>query len=300
MSVQLSPDSASMLDPRRRRVAILANPRAGTGKAHRLIQALDGALRSRGFEPLLCWQREELSELAGDGELRCVVAAGGDGTLLEVLNRAPGLPVTLLPLGNENLVAGYLKLGRSPGQLAEVIEAGRLRRVDLARSNGRLFCVMAGVGVDAEVVRRVHDRRRGHINKLSYVVPTLQAFSGYPYPAIEVEVEDTGERLRGAMVFVFNLPRYALGLPLPAGADPCDGALNLYVFERPGLLHLARYLRAIVGGRQDSLADYQHRVVRRVRLWSAEPAPLQTDGDPAGWLPASLEVVPQALTLVVP
>jgi diacylglycerol kinase family enzyme len=291
------------LDPRKKCVAILANPRAGTGKSQRVVKALVGALRSRGFEPVLCWQREELTELASGArarELRCVVAAGGDGTLLEVLNRAPGLPVTLLPLGNENLVARYLKLQRCGRQVAEVIAAGRLRRVDLARSNGRLFCVMAGVGVDAEVVHRVHGRRRGHINKLSYVVPTLQAFSCYPYPPIEVEVEDTGERLRGAMVFVFNLPRYALGLPLPAGADPSDGQLDLYVFERPGFLHLARYLHAIVRGRQDTLTDYQHRVVRRVRLWSAQPAPVQIDGDPAGWLPASLEVVPQALTLVVP
>ena len=291
------------LDPHRKRVAILANPRAGTGKSRRLVQALVGALRGHGFEPLLCWEREELTALTQGpraGELRCVVAAGGDGTLLEVINRAPGLPVTLLPLGNENLVARYLKLARCGRQVAAIVAAGRLRRVDLARANGRLFCVMAGVGVDAEVVHRVHHRRRGHINKLSYLVPTLQAFNSYSYPVVEVEIEDTGERLRGAMVFVFNLPRYALGLPLPVGADPSDGQLDLYVFERPGLMHLARYLYAIVRGRQDRLADYQHRVVRRVRLSSAQPAPLQADGDPAGWLPASLEVVPAALTLVVP
>src|SRR5262249_48014573 len=141
--------------------------------------------------------------------------------------------------------------------------------------------------------------RHGHINKLSYVLPILQTLGSYPYPMIEAEVEETGERLRGAMAFVFNIPQYAMGIPVARGADATDGRLDLYVFERPGLRHLARYLLAILFGRQHQLPDFQHRAVRRVRLWSNQRAPLQIDGDPAGWLPASLEVVPQALTLLV-
>jgi len=283
-------------------VAILANPRAGTGKSHRLVEALVGVLRGRGFWPHLCWRREELTALVEGGaadELRCVVAAGGDGTLLEVLNRAPGLPVTILPLGNENLVARFCGLRRSARKVADIVTSGQLRRTDLARVNGRLFCLMAGAGFDAEVVHRVHKRRRGHISKLSYVLPILQALGSYAYPMIEAEVEETGERLRGALALVFNIPQYALGLPVARGADAADGRLDLYVFERPGLKHLARYLLAILLGRQERLPDFQHRSVRRLRLWSDRRAPLQTDGDPAGWLPASLEVVPQALTLVV-
>jgi diacylglycerol kinase family enzyme len=295
-------NGADTLHPGRKRVAILANPRAGTGKAQRLVEGLRGALRSRGFSPVLCWQREEFTDLvARDGEeLRCAVAAGGDGTLLEVLNRAPGVPVTVLPLGNENLVARYVRLSRDVRLLADTVAAGRLYHTDLARINERLFCVMAGVGIDAEVVRRVHRRRRGHINKLSYVVPTLQALGGYAYPSVEAEVVDTGERLRGAMVFVFNIPRYAMNLPLAEGAQPSDGLLDLYVFERPGLWGLARYLPAIARGRQANLPDYHHRAARRLRLWSDRPAPVQTDGDPAGFLPAAFEIVPRALTLVVP
>jgi diacylglycerol kinase family enzyme len=301
MTANQTPTPPEALPADKTQVAILANPRAGTGKSHRVVEALVGALRGRGFAPHLCWQREELSDLVehGASELRCVVAAGGDGTLLEVVNRAPGLPVTLLPLGNENLVARYCRLKRSARQTADVIAAGRLRRTDLARVNGRLFCLMAGAGFDADVVHRVHERRHGHINKLSYVLPILQAMSSYSYPLIEAEVEETGERLRGAMAFVFNIPQYALGLPVARGADAADGRLDLYVFERPGLLHLSRYLLAIVLGQQHRLPDFQHRNVRGVRLSSDRRAPLQIDGDPGGWLPASLEIVPQALTLVV-
>jgi YegS/Rv2252/BmrU family lipid kinase len=296
----MSLDSA--LDLTRKRVAILANPRAGTGKSQRLVESLFGALRGRRLSPLLCWEREKLSELVQNGEaqeLRCVVAAGGDGTLLEVLNRAPGVPVALLPLGNENLVARFCRVPRDPHQVANTIVAGQTRCTDLARLNDRLFCVMAGVGVDAEVVHRVHAARKGHINKLSYAVPILQSLSGYRYPRVDVEIVETGERLQGAMVFVFNIPQYALSLRLAPGADPADGLLDVYVFERPGLRALMRYLSAVVRGKQLGLPDHHHRTAKQVRLTSSERAPIQTDGDPAGFLPATLAVEPAALTIVV-
>jgi diacylglycerol kinase family enzyme len=289
------------LDPHKKRVPILANPRAGTGKSQRLVLALVSALRGRGLVPLLCWQREELAGVvsADKGDVRCVVAAGGDGTFLEVVNRAPGLPVTALPLGNENLIARFCGLDRSSTRLADIIAAGRLLRTDLGRADGRLYCLMAGIGFDAEVVRRVHQRRRGHVNKLSYVVPVLQALGAYRYPLFEAEVVETGERLRGAMAFVFNIPRYALNLRLAPGADPADGRLDLYVFERPGVWNLLRYFRAVLFGRQLRLPDCKHRTVEKVRFTSPVPVPVQVDGDPGGVLPASFEVVPRALTVVV-
>ena len=172
--------------------------------------------------------------------------------------------------------------------------------MDLARINGRLFSLMAGAGPDAEVVHRVHAARQGHINRLTYVWPTIQALWSYSFPIVEAEIEESGECLTGALVFVFNLPQYALNLPLAREARPDDGLLDLLVFERPGIPNLLRYLARVVGRRQHTLRDYQHRLVRRVRLSSASDAPLQTDGDPAGVLPATIEVVPGAFTLLVP
>src|SRR5262249_50705980 len=172
---------------------------------------------------------------------------------------------------------------------AEVIVAGTVRKFDLARANGRHFCLMASVGLDAEVVHRVHRRRRGHINRLSYAVPLLQAMQNYPFPIVDVEFGGTGERLRGATVFLFNLPRYGLGLPIAAGGSAEDGLLDVCVFERPGRLELIRYLAAVVTRRHRNLPDFFHRRAKRVRLSSEEAAPMQTDGDPAGWLPRVVE-----------
>jgi diacylglycerol kinase (ATP) len=184
--------------------------------------------------------------------------------------------------------------------LADAIATGWVRTFDLARTDRRLFCLMASVGIDADVVHRVHRRRRGHINRLSYLVPALQAIQNYRFPSVEVEIDESGECLQGAAVFVFNLPEYALQLPIATDGSAEDGLLDLCVFEKPGLFRLLRYLKAIILRKHGDLPDFQHRRVRRVRLCSNGSAPLQTDGDPAGCLPASIEVLPGALPLVVP
>jgi diacylglycerol kinase (ATP) len=298
-------DVDGRLDAARRRVVVLANPRAGAGSSRAHVDELAACLRERRLEPQVCWQREEFSaavRTAGE-ELRCVVSAGGDGTLVETLNRAPGQPVALLPVGNENLVARFLNIERSGQKLAHIIAGGAYSRLDLARAESdggsRLFCLMAGAGFDAEVIHKVHRRRHGHIDKSTYVWPIIQTLRRYNYPLMDVEVLDSGERLRGALVFVFNLPKYAMDLPLAPEARGNDGCLNLCVFERPGIANLFRYFSSILRGRRDKVRDFHHRFVRRVRLTAGATVRLQTDGDPAGCLPVTIQVVPAALTLVV-
>jgi YegS/Rv2252/BmrU family lipid kinase len=284
----------------RREVLVLANPLAGTHGRRGHVRELEQALRDRGLEATLCG-REELSDLVQARQgVRCVVAAGGDGTLNEVLNRAPGTPVAILPLGNENLMARHFRLSRSAARLAEAVARAPGRCLDLARINGRFFSLMAGVGIDAQVVHDVHRERRGHINKLNYVLPALRALRSWSYPTVEVVIEETGEVLHGATVFLFNLPLYGLGLPIAPGARADDGLLDLVVFERPGFVNLLRYLRAILNRTHEKLPDVRCRRVKGVRLSSEHPVPVQTDGDPAGMLPVLIEVAPAALRLLLP
>lgn len=286
----------------KRKIAILVNRRAGSGNAQRLVRQLIHSLQRRQFEPHLCTELEELSRLMEDDHTQwhCAISAGGDGTLLEVVNRTQGVPISILPLGNENLVAKYVGLIRSGTFLAETIAEGRRYETDLASINGRIFSVMASIGIDADVVHRVHRQRRGHIGKQHYVVPTFQALSNYAYPPIEVEIENTGERLQGAMVFVFNIPQYALNLPIAQKAHPSDGQLDVYVFQKPGMPSLLRYLWNVVRGRHLNLPDVEHRQATKVHLRADKPTPVQIDGDPAGALPVTVQILPKALTLIVP
>jgi diacylglycerol kinase family enzyme len=283
-------------------VVILHNPLAGKCDHPRPVRNLVEALKALELKPSVCRGLGEMSEWVNSrpDQLRCIVAAGGDGTFNAVVNRASGVPVTLLPLGNENLAARYFHVGRSAGRLAQAIAAAPVRQLDLGRVNGRLFSLMASVGFDAQVVHDVHHARRGHINKWNYVGPIMRALSSYPYPVIEVTIEETGEQLEGALVYFFNLPMYALDLPIARAARADDGCLDLLVFQRPGVVNMARYLGALVLGYHACLPDVQVRRVKRAQVRSKQPVPIQIDGDPAGSLPVTIEVAPAALNLIAP
>jgi diacylglycerol kinase family enzyme len=284
----------------RREVIILANPLAGTRSRRRIVHDLAAALREHRLEVILCTQREELADLVASrsDQLRCIVASGGDGTLNEVLNRAPGTPVAILPLGNENLVARYFHQGRSAKRLADAIASAPVRHLDLGRAQGRFFSLMAGFGLDARVVHDVHRNRRGHLGNLGYVLPALRAVGTYSFPTIEVAIEETGEQLRGTMVFLFNLPVYGAGLPIGRKARGDDGWLDLLVFQRAGVFSVARYLAAIFSRCHETLPDVQYRRVKRVDLSAEQTVYAQIDGDPAGVLPMTVEVVPAAWHLL--
>jgi diacylglycerol kinase (ATP) len=285
-----------------RDVPILANPTAGRGPSRRAVEELVDELRRRGLRPAICHGREEFSAClsARGAAVCCVVAAGGDGTVSEVLNRAPGLPLAVLPAGTENLVAREFGIGRDGRGLAAVIAEGRVRCLDLGRANGRSFALMASAGIDAAIVHDLHRSRRGHITHLTYLPSVGRAMLAYRFPRLEVEIEETGERLRAVQAFVFNLPRYGLGLPIGPEARPDDGRLDLYLMQRPMVADILRLLRAIVTRRNRDLPPSEHRAIRRAMIRSERPVPFQVDGDPAGYLPVTVEAVPCGMRLVVP
>ena len=99
---------------------------------------------------------------------------------------------------------------------------------------------------------------------------------------------------------IANLPQYAMGLPIAPGAVGDDGLLDLRLFERPSGFQMFRYLYKVARREHESLPDVRVGRFRRLRIGSKTPVPIQCDGDPAGWTPAEVSVLPGALTLFVP
>lgn len=281
---------------------------------------------------------ERANLLFADGRLRVLLGVGGDGTAAELVNRtAIGTPVSLLPAGTANLLAKHFHLPFRPQKAAEMIESGATLTLDAGRANNRLFLVMVSAGIDADIVSKVHQRREAnyqkqtkkgaHISYLSYIKPIFSSISSYSYPLINVRLSsnvemnsrlDSNEKLEnnrnemqsfpkefkkewGKWTFVFNLPRYGWGVTLVPHCLGNDAQLDYCFFRRGGLIaSLWNVGMAQFGG--------LHRFLPNTRLgkatvlqWSSESAiPFQLDGDPGGFLPVQIEVVPQRFTLVAP
>ncbi|MFI5458822.1 MAG: diacylglycerol/lipid kinase family protein [Isosphaerales bacterium] len=282
-------------------VGIAANRNSGIGRGLRSVHRLVAALRRVGLGAEIAWTPEAraalVSHSAADPRCRCLIAVGGDGTVSALINEGPSVPLTVLPAGTENLVAQHFSLGRDPKVLAGLIAAGRPVRVDLGRAAERRFLLMVGFGFDADIVTRHHQARVSRLglirptSRLAYVRPILQSSLSYRFPRISVRIADPGtqEVMTGTTVFIFNMPRYALGLPFAPTAREDDGWLDLVVFRDPGPLQALYYLWKVFRGTHLDQPGVFHRRVKKLVVTADEPIPVQIDGDPGGYvLPADL------------
>jgi diacylglycerol kinase (ATP) len=273
-------------------VAIQRNPRSGSGQKRETLIALIRELRRRGLKPRLFKSRERLTEvLQSPGQLkslRCIVAAGGDGTVCDVINRFPEVPVCPFPLGTENLLCRHFGVTGDAVQTADQIESGQCETIDIGLLGDRRFLLMASVGFDAHVVHQLHNSRRGNISRLTYAWPILSAAAGYSFPQLRVFVDDAPEPITGCLVVIANFPEYAFGLPLVPEAVPSDGLLSVRVFPNPGAFSLLRYCRLLRGHRHIGHPEIHFITAQSIRIESDVPVPVQVDGDPCGFSPCDI------------
>lgn len=290
----------------RRSAMVIVNPVAGSGYAREIVASFRRRLDLTGVETELVVSSgpDELIRFASRPQTpeTVVVVAGGDGTVRHALTALRGRPnpLLILPVGTENLLATQLGLLPDADALWNTFDLGRIAPLDLATVNGRLFATNVGVGFDAEVVRRVARNRRGHITHFDYFWPLWRTFWQYRFPRIRVVADGREMCDEPALVFVGNIPRYAIGLRILREASWDDGLLDLCIMRcsHQGPLLEHAFWTLLNWHVEHHAVIYQK--VRRVELDSAERVLLQSDGDPAGELPAVVEVLPAAMRVLVP
>jgi diacylglycerol kinase (ATP) len=285
-------------------VAIQRNPISGSGRRRALLLDLIAELRRHGLRPRVFSRRERLAAALERPDRReglvCIVAAGGDGTVGDVINRYPGVPLAVLPMGTENLFARYLRIPLSGRAVAGMIAAGRTRRVDLCALGERRFALMASCGFDADVVHRTHAARAGHISRFSYLQPIWHSVRAYEHPPMRLYLDDAPVPLTATLALLVNVPVYAMGLRIAPSALDNDGLVDLRLFDPRSAFQMLRVVYNVTSGRHERRADVQSARAARVRIESDVPVPVQVDGDPAGWTPAEVRVLPAALEVFVP
>jgi len=292
-------------------IVVAANPYRGAARPRARVDALVAALRATGATVRVVWEADERAALLGDpgamADVRCVVAAGGDGTVAAVINELTSdVPLAVLPTGNENLFARALGLDVAPVRLARAIGLGTRHRLDLGRAHTsvgtRRFGLMLSAGFDADVIHRIARLRASggalrRVGRASYVRPLGAALWTYSHAPVSVTAD--GVTVAGAYCMIGNLPDYAMALKLTPAARADDGLLDWVAFERGGVSALARYAWAVVRACHGRLSHVRSGRARRFTLTSAVPVPVQLDGEAAGFTPVEVEVLPAALMVVM-
>jgi YegS/Rv2252/BmrU family lipid kinase len=241
-----------------------------------------------------------------------VVAAGGDGTLNEVLNGIGDMPeaferarLGVLPLGTVNVFARELAIPTALELAWEVVRRGRERRIDLpwvdydagGTRQRRCFAQLAGAGLDARAIELVQWRLKKRLGPLAYVWAGLQALCGAPS-----KITATSQRhsATGALVLIGNGRLYGGPYRIFPQAELCDGLLEVCVFPRVNWLTLARCGPSLLLRGTVPASATQGFQAESVTLTSPSRAPLEADGELIGHLPAAFSLQRSRLRVIVP
>lgn len=229
-----------------------------------------------------------------------VVAAGGDGTINEVVNGLAGSETALglLPVGTMNVFA--TELGLPAGNLEtcwRIICAGRIRRVDLPSANGKHFVQLAGVGLDAQAVQETSQAFKRSFGPLSYLISAAQIASR---PSPRLQVEAGGITLEGSFVLVGNGRLYGGPFPFFKRAFIDDGLLDVLVFKRLSYLEIIRYLQDVIFSASINRPEVEYFQTKRLRVSAEDKVPIEADGELIGNCPVEFEVSARALRVLAP
>ncbi|CAB4243869.1 Diacylglycerol kinase [Methylacidimicrobium sp. AP8] len=284
------------------RVCIIFNPAARGEKARRIFDRLrraagnDAVIRVTQFPG----DAEAQTERALEHGYRTVVAAGGDGTVNEVVNGLNGAAATLgiLPLGTINVFAMELGIPIQLEAAWAVIRRGKTRKVDLPRAGEQRFVQLAGVGLDAEILARTHWWTRKTFGPLSYLL-TAVGLLGRPAPVLTVTIDEREEQ-HGRFLLVGNGRYYGGRFAVFPDAKLDDGLLDGCLFAELNAAAVARYVQGVISRRHTRFSDVFYFQAKKLAVRSDRPVPVEVDGEIYGHTPCAFSLSPAALEVIVP
>ena len=256
---------------------------------------------------------EELAQQALKEGARDIVACGGDGTIMSVVNgiaRAQAesgegdCTLSIVPGGTANLVATALQI---PIDIEESVAcaAGKKseeRTIDLGRCEQYYFVLGVGVGLTERVISKTSSKEKEKLGKLAYVKSMLGDLGARPHQIKFKLDERSSRRSRGVAIVVANAGTIGGKLDFAPRAKMDDGVLDLCILHSFGFRDLLRIIWHSLTGKLDKERSVSFYQARRIEIETDPPQRVQVDGELEEdlKLPLVAEVVPQALRVRVP
>jgi diacylglycerol kinase (ATP) len=287
-------------------ILVIGNPVAGRGRAlqriFRFVELLEG--KGHAVETFL-------TEKPGDAALRAsriradverLVVAGGDGTINEVLNGLPdpsAVPLVPLASGTANMLATDLSIPTQPEALAELVDTGKVRRLDMGLAGDRRFLSLISAGFDAAVTQVLHERRGKKLGYVGYSSPIVRAALRHRPVELEVTV-DGGDSIVGKGAMILKARNYGGYFVFAEDACRNSGCFHVRVFSHSSLAAVLRYALAGLARRAARLGDVVKMTGLTIRIESADPVPVEIDGDYFGTTPVTATLEPVLVPVLSP
>ena len=290
---------------------LIFNPKTGKYASRRPSVAEIGArLNSKGINAEIIstegpGDATRIAAAAGRNGTRSVIVSGGDGTINEALQGLVGTKVRLaiLPRGTANVLARELELPLDIDAAAEVIARGKTRRIhvgcaiDETNNSRRYFLLMAGIGLDASVVRRVHPRLKKHFGKAAFWFSGLSHLADWQPTSFKIAIN--GEEFPATYVAIGKAASYGGDLAVTPRAQLDQPDFEVCVIDSQSRL---RYLQLLPYVMRNGVPEDNNEVrfFRTSRVHATGDALVQVDGELIGKLPMRFEIAEETIEVVVP
>ena len=294
-----------------RKATLIANPKTGRYAARRRpVQELASQLESLGIKVDLRLtsgpgEATEIAARAARNGSSDIIVAGGDGTINEAIQGLTGTKARLaiIPRGTANVLARELGLPLDNAQAAVVAAKGKSRKIYLGLAinettqESRHFVLMAGIGLDASVVRRVQPSLKKRIGKGAFWVSGLSHLATWDPRPFTLEID--GRKYSATFAAIGKSAKYGGDLAITPGARLDEREFEVCIIQtasRLRYLHLLSY--AMREGMPRDKAEVQF--VKAVSVKAYGDAQVQIDGELIGHLPMRFEIAPHSLEVIVP
>jgi YegS/Rv2252/BmrU family lipid kinase len=286
-------------------LALLVNPSSAGGKTLKLLPKVEQVLDSRRVEFRV--QRTKGLEHGVEQALRAIeagevpVVMSGDGLLGAVGGAMAGseTPLGIIPGGRGNDLARVLGIPDDPEAATEVVLAGHSRRIDVGEANDKRFLGIVSVGFDSEANRRANETHFLHGN-LVYAYAALRTLLGWKPARFTIRVGEERTRISGYSVSVANSSTFGGGMRIAPNASLDDGEFDVVTVGEVGKLRFVRNLPKVFKGAHIEEDDVHVFRASRLELTASRPFPVYADGEHLTDVPASLRMLPRALSVLVP
>jgi YegS/Rv2252/BmrU family lipid kinase len=290
-----------------KRIHVVINPAAGQPEP--ILHILNDVFRpaSVRWEVSITHDRgdakRQARQAAGAGA-EIVVAYGGDGTVMEVVNGLIGteVPLGILPGGTGNVLSVELDIPQTSEEAAELLvsDEAQIRKIDVGRSGENHFLLRAFVGFDAQRIQLTTREMRDRFGKLAYLLAALQAIPESKALSFQLTLDGEEVESEGFTCIVGNAANMGVrGLSLAPNISINDGLLDVIVMRGLDPKSLASAVTSIADKPLDP-ESFQHWQAREVTITTDTPRAVIGDGESWGETPVTMKVLPGAVRVIAP
>lgn len=271
--------------------------------------AILAGLRAFGIEPQVLHTTledggQEMAKRAAQDGAELVIAAGGDGTIHAAANGLVGTQSTLgiIPTGTMNNVARSLSIPDTIPAACVAIANGETRAIDMGKINDRTFLEVAGVGLEAKLAPAGEAIKHPELFSIIHgIVSGLKAFFDFKAANIKIAADGGKHRSYHALqVTICNTPFYGLHLQMAPDILMDDGLLDVVIYRNVGKFEYLRHALSLLLGRRPERPKIKYLRVRSLHVTTDARMEVHIDGEPGGYTPAHVTVLPAALRIRVP